>query len=415
MIETGFLQEAFSNFTAASKSLEAYYQRLQEEVHFLSGVLAETNQQLSEALNRAEEAKDFLHGIVQSLGEAIIVLDNNETVTMLNRAAEDLLDSKAQEMMGRSWGDLDFTIKETGVDTTLVTPKKRFQVFFSRSRILDSEGLVRGYVVLIKDISMIKELEIQRERNKRLIAMGEMAAKLVHEIRNPLCSMELYASMLAGDLEQTVHSELAKGISQGIKSLNHVLTNMHYFAIPQKPFFVWVDIEKILDDLFFMIRPLFEAKRINLLKTLNGETRLWGDGELIKQVLLNILLNGVEATPEEGVIRLSMKKGCNGAMIVEIEDQGPGIPSEFQERIFDPFFSQKEKGSGLGLSIASNIMQAHGGTIKVQSEEGHGACFQLFFPPAELPGDHLLFKMDLTNQHIIRDKKGPANESYSRC
>jgi signal transduction histidine kinase len=415
MIEASFLQEAFSNFTAASKSLEAYYQKLQQEVHYLTGVLEETNQQLSLALNKAEEAKDFLNGILQSLGEAIIVLDPNEQVIMVNRGAEELLDSKIPAMIRRPFSHLDFAIQESGTDTYLVTKKRRFQVIFSRSRIQDGDGLIRGYVVLIKDISPLKELEIQRDRNKRLIAMGEMAAKLVHEIRNPLCSIELYASMLARDLEQTDHAELANGISQGIKSLNHVLTNMHYFAIPQKPCFNWVVFQKILDELLFMLKPLFEAKRIKLAKTLNGQTSLWGDGELIKQVLLNILLNSIEASPEGGAVQLSLQKEHGGGMVIEIKDHGPGILPDYLERIFDPFFSQKEKGSGLGLSIAANIMQAHGGTIKVKSELGKGACFQLFFPSAETGEAELRNTPTAKNNQKRRLEKGLTNVSYSCC
>ncbi len=415
MFEAGHLQKAFTNFTAASKSLEAYYQKLQEEVHYLTGVLEETNQQLSEALGQAEESKDFLNGILQGLEEAIVVLDPEEQVLLLNRAAEDLLGHRASEMIGRPFHYLDITILEEGTDSWLVTRKKKIQVIFSRSLIQDSEGLVRGYVVLIKDISLIKELEGQRERNKRLIAMGEMAAKLVHEIRNPLCSMELYASMLAGDLEQTVHADLANGISQGIKSLNHVLTNMHYFAIPQKPLMARVDINKILEELFFMLRPLIEAKRIRLLKRLNGQNELWGDKELIKQVLLNIMLNAVEATPEDGSVELTLRKGNQGDRMIEIKDRGPGIPPEYLERIFDPFFSLKEKGSGLGLSIAANIMQAHAGTIKVQNRGKQGACFQLIFPSGEPVKSRFQKKKIEKNSALTRQNRGTANEAYSCC
>jgi signal transduction histidine kinase len=262
---------------------------------------------------------------------------------------------------------------------------------------------------------LLKELEIQRERNKRLIAMGEMAAKLVHEIRNPLCSMELYATMLAGDLEHSVHAELARGISQGIKSLNHVLTNMHYFAIPQKPCFVWVDLERVLEELLFMLRPLFESKRIQLIKMLENGSRLWGDGELIKQVLLNLLLNAIEATPEEGSVELVMQKSPEGGMVMEIKDTGQGIPFELLERIFDPFFSQKEKGSGLGLSIAANIMQAHGGSIRVKSDIGQGSSFQLFFPPEE-PLPPRPSKSDKgKNFNTIPHQRVSPHETYSCC
>jgi signal transduction histidine kinase len=164
--------------------------------------------------------------------------------------------------------------------------------------------------------------------------------------------------------------------------------------------------------LFFMLRPLIEAKRIQLSKKLNGQTRLWGDGELIKQVLLNILLNAVEANPEEGAVKLSLQKGTKGEMIVEIRDRGPGIPSELMERIFDPFFSLKEKGSGLGLSIAANIMQAHYGTIKVHNEGERGACFQLIFPSSESnesgPQEMKIEKYS----NLIGQKWESANEAY---
>ncbi len=412
MLEANHLHQAFSNFAAASKSLETYYQKLQGEVHYLTGILEETNRQLSEALSQAEESKDFLNGILQGLEEAIIVLDPNERMIMLNRAAEDLLDHRGSELIGRSFHYLDITILEEGTETWLVNKKKKIQVIFSRSLIQDSEGLARGFVVLIKDISLIKELEIRQERNKRLIAMGEMAAKLVHEIRNPLCSIELYASMLAGDLEQTVHADLAKGISLGIKSLNHVLTNMHYFAIPQKPLFSWIDFKKTMEELFFMLRPLIEAKQIQLIKKFNGQTRIWGDGELIKQVLLNILINAVEATPEEGKVELALRKGDKGEMVVEIKDRGPGIPPELMERIFDPFFSLKEKGSGLGLSIAANIMQAHEGTIKVYNNGEQGACFHLIFPSEESketgPRETKFGRQSI----MIKQKGESINEAY---
>jgi PAS domain S-box-containing protein len=413
MFEAGHLHQAFSNFTAASKSLEVYYQKLQGEVHYLTGVLEETNGQLSEALGQAEASKDFLNGILQGLEEAIIVLDPQDRVSMLNRAAEELLGHRAAETVGRSFQIVDITILKEGSETWLVTKKNKIPVFFSHSPILDAEGLIRGSVVLIKDISMLKELEVQRERNKRLIAMGEMAAKLVHEIRNPLCSIELYASMLAGDLEKTDHADLATGISQGIKSLNHVLTNMHYFAIPQKPLFTWVDFKKTLEELFFMLRPLVEAKRIQLKKKLNGQTRLWGDGELIKQALLNILLNAAEVTPEEGSVELILRKGKHGEMVVEIKDRGPGIPPEYLERIFDPFFSMKEKGSGLGLSIASNIMQAHGGTIKVQNNgKQWGACFQLIFPSAKGVSSGSQETPYEKNSIIIKTTRESVNEAH---
>ncbi|MBI4687503.1 MAG: hypothetical protein HY756_06955 [Nitrospirae bacterium] len=235
--------------------------------------------------------------------------------------------------------------------------------------------------------NQIEELERHEERNKRLIAMGEMAAKIVHEIRSPLCSIELYAGMLVNDLQGSRHVELAKGISSGIKSLNNILTNMLLFAKSHKPAFGAIDINRVVDDSLHMLMPMIESRKIRLSKDVScwqgaqksgGSVYVSGDSELLKQVFLNILLNAVDATPEGGEIRINLKSQ-NGRIGVEIIDQGEGIRQEDIERIFDPFFSTKARGTGLGLAIASKIMQVHGGSIMVQSEAEKGSCFRLCF------------------------------------
>ncbi|HQU13809.1 MAG TPA: ATP-binding protein, partial [Thermodesulfobacteriota bacterium] len=116
-------------------------------------------------------------------------------------------------------------------------------------------------------------------------------------------------------------------------------------------------------------------------KCVTGAPCLDGDPELLKQVLLNVLLNAIHATPEEGRIRVAAREEDDAA-VIEVSDEGEGIREEDRERIFDPFFSTKVKGTGLGLAITSRIMEAHGGFIKVRSEVGRGSVFALHFPPA---------------------------------
>ncbi len=235
--------------------------------------------------------------------------------------------------------------------------------------------------------NQIKELERHEERNKRLIAMGEMAAKIVHELRSPLCSIELYAGMLVNDLQGSPHVEPAKGISSGIKSLNNILTNMLLFARPHKPSFSAIDINRVIDDSLYMLMPMIESRKIKLSKTILSEQSIpedasalsvAGDSELLKQVFLNILLNAVDATPEGSEIGINLKRE-NGRISVEIMDEGEGIMQEDIERIFDPFFSTKDRGTGLGLTIASKIMQVHGASITVSSKADKGSCFKLCF------------------------------------
>jgi len=205
-----------------------------------------------------------------------------------------------------------------------------------------------------------------------------MAAKLVHEIRNPLCSVELYATMLERDLAGTGQKDLAHGITEGIGSLNTILTNMLLFARPNKPALSTMRLDGTLEEALRMLRPMMDARGIAVEPSISAcEVR--GDPELLKQVFMNILINAAQAMPGGGTIDVALEQN-SGMATVRVKDTGAGIARENLERIFDPFFTTKESGTGLGLVIASNIMQANGGYIKAASEPGKGSTFSLFFP-----------------------------------
>ncbi|WP_040334243.1 two-component system sensor histidine kinase NtrB [Candidatus Magnetobacterium casense] len=382
MEDISSLNEAFQSFTIASKSLEQIYERLQEKVHYLTIELEDKNKQLQQALCDTQEAKDNLRGILESLREAIIVLDTNEHVTMFNRAAEKMLCMSTRDVVGKPFDSLNLVIEKDGTDIWLTAGGNRYNVVISRSNILDVQGATRGVVILLQDITRIRELESQQERNKRLIAMGEMAAQIVHEIRSPLCSIELYASMLENELGETPNSNLARGISMGIRSLNNILTNMIFFAKPHKPKFYEVNLSDVIDESLFMLMPLIESRGVSIDRHSGDGDMISGDGELLKQVFMNIIINAVQVTPDGGTVKV-IERANDTHAFVEIIDEGEGIKHENLERIFDPFFSTKEKGTGLGLAIASKILLVHDGTIKVKSEIGKGSCFQLCLPLCE--------------------------------
>jgi signal transduction histidine kinase len=372
------LNEAFQSFTQASKTLETYYEKLNKRVQYLTHELESKNIQLNTAILEVRESKDYLHTVLQSIGEAIIVLDQDERINMINKAAEDMLCSGSDDVKGMIIDDLDFIVVDSNGSTTLTVENKRYDIIFSRSPVCDPEGSVRGYVILIKDITRLKELERQHERNERLIAMGEMAAKIVHEIRSPLCSIELFSNMLSKDLEGSAHSEMANGISTGIKSLNNILTNMLFFAKPQKPSFSDIGLSTAVNDSVRMLAPLIDVRGIKVSKELSGEI-IHGDIELLKQVFMNIILNAVQAMPEGGELKIMMGED-NDHIAVQVRDEGVGVNPDMIEKIFDPFFSTKDKGTGLGLAIAHKIMQSHGGFIRAARNEDRGSTFTVYFP-----------------------------------
>jgi PAS domain S-box-containing protein len=372
------LNEAFHNFTRASKSLETYYKKLAEKVQYLTQELEEKNAQLKAAIQQVQESKDYLHTVIQSIGEAIIVLDQSEKITMINRAARHLLRLGSKDVSGVAFNDLNCKIKKSASGTELIVKRKKYDVIISRSEVTDSEGTIRGYVILIKDITRLRELERQQERNQRLISMGEMAAKIVHEIRSPLCSIELFSNMLSKDLEGTPHSEMARGISNSIKSLNNILTNMLLFARPQKLSFKEIILKDTVEESIKMLIPIIEVRGIKLYTKLSDEV-IEGDSELLKQVFMNVILNAIQAMSDGGKLEIKMNKNKD-SVIVAVIDEGEGIDPENMEKIFDPFFSTKERGTGLGLAIAHKIMQGHNGFIKAERNKDKGSTFYLCFP-----------------------------------
>jgi signal transduction histidine kinase len=375
------LNEAFQTFAAASKSLETYYGELKDRIAHLSNELEIKNRQLNDALADAERNKDYLKAILYNLEEAIVAAGADGRVTMMNRSAEKLLQTSVAEAVGKPVAAIEFSLTTEGTDTVLEAGGKRYTVILSRSDVVDAEGSLQGRVILIKDITRVRELELRHERNQRLISMGEMAAKLVHEIRNPLCSIELFASMLEKELTTTSHKDLAQGITAGIGSLNTIMTNMLFFARPNKPALKAMRLDSVIAESARLLRPLMDSRNVRLSTELTT-CELSGDAELLKQVFMNIMINAVQAMPDGGSIDVHMERSKD-AVMVSINDTGCGIPRQDLERIFDPFFTTKDSGTGLGLVIASNIMQAVGGYIKVTSEQGRGSAFRLCFPVAQ--------------------------------
>lgn len=382
---------AFDSFTKASKSLEASYQALQQRIAVLTLELKDKNARLGEALREAEKNKDYLDAVLYSMEEAIIVLDSAERITMTNRAAGLMLGEAAQGATGKKFSELDISLgadgslKADGSVAVLEAGGRKYNVIIEDSPVIDSTGASLGRVIQLKDVTRMMQMEALHERNQRLISLGEMAAKIVHEIRNPLCSMELFASMLERDVPEGKTKELACGISAGIHSLNNILTNMLFFARPHRPSFACVELKAVVEEVLRGLAPFMETRKARAETVFEKNKKpgpaplaVQGDAELLKQILMNLMINAIQAMPGGGLIRVRLGEN-DGSPFIEVKDEGEGIPAGLMERIFDPFFSTKEKGTGLGLAIASKIMQAHGGYIKASSEPGKGSSFSMCF------------------------------------
>lgn len=234
-----------------------------------------------------------------------------------------------------------------------------------------SQALEKSYRDLQDHVRVLSE-DLEREREKRirlerLAAMGEMAMELAHEIRNPLASIELFASMLEG--------EHADQIVRSVRLLNHSVTNVLQFGKPIVPCPKPVALQELLEGIRALVQPMAAQKHVRLEAQCDEGCEVLGDHELLHRMLLNLVLNALRETPTNGSIRLIARHGVT----ITVEDSGPGIPPDTLPRIFDPMFSTHREGCGLGLFIVKRIVDSHNGTIHVEStRSGTRFVIQLF-------------------------------------
>jgi len=237
-----------------------------------------------------------------------------------------------------------------------------------------SESLERSYRELQGRVqSLTAELEREREeriRLERLAAMGEMAMELAHEIRNPLGSIELYASMIDG--------EYAEQIVRGVRLLNHSVTNILQFGKPIMPKPAWMPVRQLLEGIRVFLQPIAAQKQVRITTDCDPDCFVVADHELLHRMLLNLVLNAIRETPTDGEVCLSgLVAGRD--ILIGVEDSGPGIQEERLARIFDPMFSTSREGCGLGLPIVKRIVESHDGTIAVSSSP-KGTKFSISLP-----------------------------------
>ena len=232
--------------------------------------------------------------------------------------------------------------------------------------------------------SVYRELQANFEgmkRAERLYALGQLSAGLAHEIRNPLASIEGAAVVVQREnqSEERRH-EFLEIIQKECRRLNRLVSSFLDFAKPRQPHLTMVDLNVLLDSVIALAAHATHPGHVSLQKRVQpGLSTVECDAEQLKQVLLNLTMNAVQATPQGGTILLVAEEKETG-LAIDVHDPGPGISSEDLDRIFDPFFTTKEAGTGLGLSVAHQIVTQHGGSLTVCRNSSDGATFRISLP-----------------------------------
>ena len=390
--ERELLQAAFRTFDEAAQTLQQSYSTLTARVEQMDVELARSNEALRRQLCDNEAMRGHLDGILESLSTGVLVTDDGGTISRSNRAAEALLGATGAELRTRSASTI---LADAGL-ALCDRPQRIGQTVVSISQVpLHSDSGARsGHLILLQDITRIYQLEEQLQRKDRLAAMGELIGRIAHEIRNPLGSVELFASMLQRDLgERSSAKRYARQISQAVQSMDGLLANLLLYMRPVRMARGWHAAEPLIGDSIKLAAHAITKVPVDIRVDISREIRsIWCHDGQLKQVLVNLVVNAVHAMPDGGVLAISLDQEPLQALGIPavrltVRDSGVGIEPAHRSRIFDPFFTTKDEGTGLGLAIVYSIIEAHQGRIDVESTVGQGTICSIILPHPSAGGD----------------------------
>jgi len=402
------LTRAFHDFNQATQSLRQSYQALKKEAESLNKKLAETNEELTRKVRELGSIRNYLNNILDSMASGLIAIDQGGKITIINQAAEAITTYRANEVLGFSYEkvfgqkNLSFTslIKKTLQGGTSLMEEG---VFYGREEnipleivtnpIRDEKKRMEGVLAVFQDLSAIRRLQKEIEEKNRLALLGEMAANVAHEIRNPLSGIEGFALLLKRTFpEDKKKQEWTDNIIEGTRNLNRLVTRLLDFARPLRLNLQVVELKEIIENVLSFLSQRIREEKANVeIKTefLPHPIKVRGDSDLLKQAFLNLMLNAVQALSGRGklIIRTSLVccphyslSGSQREAEVIFSDSGCGISAEDRKKIFHPFYTTKAKGCGLGLAITQRIIRSHRGNIRMESKKGKGSTFTVRLP-----------------------------------
>ncbi len=367
------------NYERVSSQLETAYNKLEDRAIALSAL------------------QNYTRSVLESTTSAVLSVDRGLKIATANRAASEIFGIEEEEMIGSELhvlcsvdNDLCEQVRRVvsgereRVDTemSLTNAKGRVvPVTVSISPHKDLAGRKIGAVVSMEDLSEVRELTEQLLRADRLAVMGELVAGVAHEVRNPLGTIKASLQLLERESPNVPGlEELAPVMKQEIDRLDRVIKALLDFGRPSKPVFAETDVADVLGDVIIFISQYARGSKVQLVSHVpEGLPRAWADEEKLKQVFINLIFNAVQAMPNGGTVTVEATAE-EGFVRVSVSDTGAGMSQDLLHKIWDPFYTTRPEGTGLGLPIVHRIVDEHRGYISVESEVGRGSTFVVRLP-----------------------------------
>jgi PAS domain S-box-containing protein len=404
---------SLSDLSQAIGELRGACGKLETSMTGVNSELDETNQRLAKALESRQATLAYLESILSAIPSGVVVVDRQGRIVLFNQAAEALTGFAAADVKGRSYsGTLGdgisqkqtplytlatgaWTINEEKVLTT--RSGGQVPVSFSTSLIVDDAGRLTGAVEVLTDLSRVKLLEEEVARVRTLATIGEVAAEVAHEVRNPLGGIKGFASLLRRDLEANPRAlALVDRILEGIESLERIVGDLLDAGKPATLALEHVDLARELGRIveIFDMAARGEGKNI-IFETAFSEEPFYCrvDRVRLTQAVTNLLRNAADAVGDRGRVTVRAYAGSAGAareespvkpvreyLTIEVADTGPGVADDVIDKIFSPFFTTKSQGTGLGLAAVRRVAALHGGEVRYRESESGGSRFLVEIP-----------------------------------
>ncbi|MEA3414822.1 MAG: ATP-binding protein [Thermodesulfobacteriota bacterium] len=362
-------------------------------IALLTSYAARQEKKTRELLAEKESAfdqLDLLHkSIIESVDTGILTVDLHGNIKSFNTGAEKITGFLRFKIINKKIDDVFSVLSRILNKEDQWKHGGRFEAADSGkilgcsvSPLVDGNREKIGNILIFQDLTLIKRMEHQIEKNKQLAFVGEMAAGFAHEIRNPLASISGPIQMLSKDLrlDQT-DRKLMQIILRGKDRLEGFVKDFLLLARPKQSERKDIDIKVIIDDVLESLRFSPEwSEDIEVIRNLCDQTGIYGNKAEIRQVIWNLALNAIQAMPDGGRLKIETTPDEKKYLEILISDNGCGIEEKNQDRVFEPFYTTKEIGTGLGMAIVNRIVKSHTGKIRIKSKLGKGTDCMVLLP-----------------------------------